>query len=1060
MLKKPTNSPGLEEDDDLFEETRRLDSIDQVREYETESHHDRSFSNDFRVSSFHDPAQQQQQQQHQQQQQQAFNNDPRLSGFGSPFFMQPYDFGTFVPNRYSMVPPALNHRNTSSYSTMIDEEDAFEKLNGSYGSLNSDKRNKTVAFQDLAPEYPPNIYSPGKTNHLMNDFEMDNMEPLEEGSRPMRPYSTYFNGEDYMINPLEDADGSDDFDPFGDDDSLFSDTGEEIMRRGTTIKRLNRKNTMQSHKTKATGTSSALENDDDEFLGYGDEDDEDDFKPKLNYTKTIKKAKLVDGNYVIDAPVPQALLDTYGKKISDGGREMSFMRYTAATCGPSNFQAFKYNIRQALYSPPRQTEILVCITMYNEDEILLARTLKGVFNNIKNLTNRSDPCWGEDSWKKITVCIINDGRAQLNKRSEKLLSALGVYQEGYAKSKINDKDVKAHIYEYTSTVGIDVVNDRVHLGPNSNPVQFLFCLKEKNSRKINSHRWCFQSFCPILNPKVVMLLDCGTQPSKDAFYHLWRSFHDPNVAGACGEMRASLGPGRKLLGNPLVAAQNFEYKISNILDKPMESVFGFISVLPGAFSAYRYEALLNVDGEGPLEKYFKGEFLHNDTQVNNEDDDERQLKERNFRQAGIFTSNMYLAEDRILCFELVAKKKHNYILRYVNEAKAETDVPEKLDEFVLQRRRWLNGSLFAAGYAVFHWTKIWKSNHSLIRKMVLQIEFYYQFITLLVSWFSIASFFLVFRILTKNLGAKDMNFGVGKYLAVITLWIYVGAVVCTFVLGFGNTPRGTKKFYTVIAVCFAILMCYIMFATIFLAVHTVQDQLHEHKDNLTAIMVFTDRKFRDLVVSLASTYTLYFAGAFMYGEPSFMFTSFIQYILLSPSYINILNIYSFCNIHDVSWGTKGEEKVKDLGSAKSTSEDNIVMIAPGLQEELNESYLNTLESLRQAPEVVIPMNNKKNRDDSYYALVRTLTVLVWMLTNAILIAIVLEAGGVNTLTNSDSESLSGNSEIFLSIILWIVAALALFRFIGSTLYLIFKVMRPLKWKLRSKKLLSKAKNNN
>lgn len=51
--------------------------------------------------------------------------------------------------------------------------------------------------------------------------------------------------------------------------------------------------------------------------------------------------------------------------------------------------------------------------------------------------------------------------------------------------------------------------------------------------------------------------------------------------------------------------------MSNILDKPTESVFGYITVLPGAFSAYRYIALKNdIDGNGPLNSYFKGEKLH------------------------------------------------------------------------------------------------------------------------------------------------------------------------------------------------------------------------------------------------------------------------------------------------------------------------------------------------------------------------------------------------------------------------------------------------------------------
>lgn len=975
-------------------------------------------------------------------------------------FMQPGAFqttpfnGTFTPQPNSYQGSYQGSYASNSYQGLSYQGLSNYDYTPGFGR-------KTVAFREKEPEFPELAYSPRKQLiDQNNQYELERIETLDNLTVPLRPYSQLltFSGDDYILNELKDAE--EDFDPFDEDnDSLFSDAEVEV-KRGNTIKR---GNTLLRRSTKRTTYETARANSplgdplfSSDLKNISDMIEEEDFKPRLAYSRTIKKARLINGNYIIDCPVPQALLDTYGKKISDGGREMSFMRYTAATCGPSNYTKFNYNLRQALYNPPRETELMVCITMYNEDEILLGRTLKGVFENIKNLTDRSDPCWGEDSWKKIVIVIVNDGRMELNERSKTLLTALGCYQDGYAKSKINDKSVKSHIYEYTSTVGIDVVNDKVHLTPNNNPVQFIFCLKEKNSRKINSHRWAFQAFGSILKPRVVMLLDCGTKPSKDAFFYLWRSFRDKDVAGACGEMRAALGPGKRLLGNPLVAAQNFEYKISNILDKPMESVFGFISVLPGAFSAYRYEALLNVNGEGPLEKYFKGEYLHQALSINEEEeDDERAIKERNYQEAGIFTSNMYLAEDRILCFELVAKKGHNYVLRYVNEAKAETDVPEQMDEFVLQRRRWLNGSLFAACYAVFHWNKIWKSNHSLLRKIFLQLEFYYQLVTITVSWFSLASFFLVFRILTANLGSVDMNFPVGKYLAIIFLWFYAGSVVCTFILAFGNTPRGTRKFYTTIAILFAIMMVYMLFSAIFLAVFTVRSVLKENKNNFQVVMLFTNSKFRDLVVSVVSTYTLYFFGAFLYGEPSFMFTSFIQYLLLSPSYINILNIYSFCNIHDVSWGTKGAPMAKDLGVAKLTgvNKDELVMIAPGI--ESNETYLNTLESLRTLPLEPARVNIKKAKDDSYYAFVRTITVLVWIVTNATLVAVVLDIGGIDLLTNTVAEnkdgSIVGNSQVFLTIILWIVAGLAAFRFCGCVLYLMLKTMRPVKWWFRRSK---------
>ena len=39
-------------------------------------------------------------------------------------------------------------------------------------------------------------------------------------------------------------------------------------------------------------------------------------------------------------------------------------------------------------------------------------------------------------------------------------------------------------------------------------------------------------------------------------------------------------------------AQEYEYIISHFLDKNCESALGFLHVLPGAWSAYRYDALI------------------------------------------------------------------------------------------------------------------------------------------------------------------------------------------------------------------------------------------------------------------------------------------------------------------------------------------------------------------------------------------------------------------------------------------------------------------------------------
>ena len=458
--------------------------------------------------------------------------------------------------------------------------------------------------------------------------------------------------------------------------------------------------------------------------------------PAIRRWKTVKEVQLFKGNLVLDCPVPPKILSQIQHAEPPARDEFTHMRYSAATCDPSEFFEERFTLRQRLFAKPRHTELFIVVTMYNEDDFLFARTMMGVFKNIEHMCSRtSSNTWGKEAWKKIVVCVVSDGRAKINPRTRAVLAGLGVYQDGIAKQKVNEKDVTAHIYEYTTQIGLDLKGKLVQLKPRSaTPVQMLFCLKEKNQKKINSHRWFFQAFGRVLDPNICVLLDAGTKPGKDSIYHLWKAFDlEPMCGGACGEIKVMLSAGKKLI-NPLVAAQNFEYKMSNILDKPLESAFGFITVLPGAFSAYRYVALQNdKTGQGPLEKYFAGEKLHG-------------------ANAGIFTANMYLAEDRILCFELVSKRNCRWILQYVKSSTGETDVPDTMAEFILQRRRWLNGSFFAAVYAVSHFYQIGRSDHSFMRKFMLGIENIYQTVNMLFAWFGIVrqSCRRAYELLIKN----------------------------------------------------------------------------------------------------------------------------------------------------------------------------------------------------------------------------------------------------------------------------------------------------------------------
>ncbi|KAF2485166.1 chitin synthase, class II [Neohortaea acidophila] len=731
-----------------------------------------------------------------------------------------------------------------------------------------------------------------------------------------------------------------------------------------------------------------------------------------------KEVRLINGELILECKIPTILYSFLPRR---DDVEFTHMRYTAVTCDPDDFVDRGYKLRQNIGFSARETELLICVTMYNESEIHFTRTMHGIMRNISHFCSRAKSrTWGKDGWQKIVVCVISDGRAKVHPRTLDAIAAMGCYQSGIAKNQVNQRDVTAHVYEYTTQVSLDA--DLKFKGAEKGivPCQMIFCLKEKNAKKLNSHRWFFNAFGKALNPNVCILLDVGTRPGNDSLYHLWKAFDmDSRVAGAAGEIRAAKGKGWLQLLNPLVASQNFEYKMSNILDKPLESVFGYITVLPGALSAYRFHALQNdATGHGPLSQYFKGETLHG-------------------QDADVFTANMYLAEDRILCWELVAKRNEQWLLKYVKSATGETDVPDAIPEFISQRRRWLNGAFFAAVYSLLHFKQVWSTDHTIARKIMLHVEFVYQFVQLLFTFFSLGNFYLIFYFIAGSLSDPTIDpfpHNLGLYIFVLLRYVCVLLILMQFILSLGNRPQGAKKMFLGSFITFSIIMAYNTFAAIYIVVVELTTKLGDNAGHKHNTIQMGNNVFTNIVVSILSTVGLYFIMSFLYLDPWHMFTSSAQYFALLPSYVCSLQVYAFCNTHDVTWGTKGDNVLKqDLGVAKVTKNGAVEVEMPSEQLDIDSGYDEALRNLRDRKEAPKDVVSETQQQEDYYRAVRTYVVIVWLCCNAVLAMIVSEAYSNTHVADN----------LYLSCILWLVAGLALFRAIGSSTYLFLNVVHSI-----------------
>lgn len=445
-------------------------------------------------------------------------------------------------------------------------------------------------------------------------------------------------------------------------------------------------------------------------------------------------------------------------------------------------------------------------------------------------------------------------------------------------------------------------------------------IKRDNAKKHHSHRWFFEAFAPLTRRrsgdrmKYYFATDCGTLYAPSMLVELIEHMDEAeDCAACCGHQRImtfsdqsdpSLSKAETWSERFLRDVQAFDFESGLCVFNGVHSAMGFLPVIPGPCGLFRADAIT----DGMLREV-------------------REICTNPITKDGIVQGNLKIAEDRILSYLLLlvpGERGKQWETHWVPSTVFYFESEETLREFVLQRRRWLNGT--TAGY-------IWLLQHPLLWKGMLRGRFM-PFAIFALSLMQLLVFFVVFLMpaflsLTGHLAL----YGLSTILILADLpcpWqlmealdiLYWVAYLGTFYWHIYEARWGSENFNHYSWTARYVLNCCIMFLNVCVMVSMFMLSIADRGEAL-ANEIGADN-LQD--IHLAFCFSVLYTGTpffltLLHSFESFtlMVKTFPSYYIFLPTILADFFAYSCSRYDDLSWGTKEVAKQGPSSAASGTA---------------------------------------------------------------------------------------------------------------------------------------------